>query len=629
MADPTTPACTNPEHAILVATISEQTRLISQLLARTQELERRLDVAQEAARNPAATQNLTIQTPNFSTSEGSRDRQDYSPSASSAYEAKRAQAQGQPCIYGSKCIREQCWYEHPGSRAAGNSKSSTSTTNQSQTTDASVKRNKRECKYGMNCTNQQCWFEHPSGWTPNRTDQEWKPQQEPIPEAPAAEASTWGTSEDLSSWGATPASDWGTSADNTWGPPARADNEWGNPTDTWNAQPDKRQSSVSNSRSTSVSMSREGSVSNSSTSKSQGRGRKSRGKGRRADSESIATESTPMSPSPLAATSISASVEPIPVQTPLSPPADSTHQAPSYEEANALDGMGTPPLEPSVPSLSSEPEAPATPKALWSDEPTVDVVYFPDAPPNHDESQPSGPGDEEMGFSEDQPPGGFVDESLDLDQRAPSDLYSSWGVGVTGASDWGLDPTEFPDPVATTENKSKGKKSKSKGKQKENSQTDTSGRGTPNNPSNFAAQPETSTSSVNESEEPEPTPKATPEPPQGVPQDEIPDWLLGDDEDAHAALGIPRSVSPSPGTSAPPRLAPPGPAPRPPLSKLAAENFPSLSGILSASKSLQSKDDTPPKPEFTPRPVPWKITRPSDTSSSTSSKSGKGSKSKN
>ncbi|KDN43863.1 hypothetical protein RSAG8_05856, partial [Rhizoctonia solani AG-8 WAC10335] len=489
----------------------------------------------------------------------------------SVYGAQKTQAQGRPCNYGSGCTREQCWYEHPETNSAGNSKPSTSTPNQSQRTGKSTKRIKQECKYGIKCTREQCWFEHPSDWEPpNGAAQESQPQKElsaeaPAAEAPAAEASNWGTNEDSSNWDATPSDNWGTPVDNTWGPPAQVDNTWGPPAQvdsgwgnstepSWNSHPDNRHRSPANNYgSASVSMSREGSVSNSSTNKSQRRGRRAQGKGRRTDSESIATESTPMSPSPLA-TSMSANVEPIPPQTPLSPPAEPTDRIPSYNEANTLDEMGTPPLEPSVPSLSSEPEAPATPKASWSDEPTIDVVYFPDPPSNLGEPQPF-ISEDDTGLLEDQPRTEFVDESLNLDQSAPSDLYSSWGVAGATATDWGLDPTEFPEPAPTPENKTSGKKSKSKGKQKETSQNGTAGHGTPSNSSNFAAQSETSTPPVNGSNEPEPTPKPTPDPPQGVPQDQIPDWLLGADEDAHAALGIPRSVSPIPGaSSAPPRL---------------------------------------------------------------------------
>ncbi|CAE6414727.1 unnamed protein product [Rhizoctonia solani] len=639
MADPTTTSCTNPDHASLIATVGEQTRLIGQLLAKIQVLEGKLEVAQEAAHRPAVTQSPPAQAPNLATLDTGAsyvDQQEFSPSALSAYEARKAQAQGRPCNYGSKCKREQCWYEHPGSSSAGNSKPNTPTANQSQPTGNSTKRIKQQCKNGINCTRKQCWFEHPSDWVPpNNAAPELQPQQESSTETPVAEAGNWGANEDSSGWGATVSSDWNPPVDDTWGPSTQADNGWGNPTETsWNTHADNRHKSpVNNSRSASVNMSREGSVSNSSTSKSQGRGRKARGKGRRADSESIATESTPMSPSPLATTSMSADVESIPVWTAPLPSAGPTDETPSYDETNTLDEMGTPPLDPSVPSLSSEPEAPATPKVSWSDEPTIDIVYFPDPPPNLGEPQPSIPEGDNMGIAEDQNLSAFVDTSVNLDQSAPSDLYSSWGVAGTGASDWGLDPTEFPDPTPPPENKTTGKKSKSKGKQKETSQTGAANRDTRSNSSNFAAQSETSTPPANYSNEPEPepepTPKPTPIPPQGVPQDQIPDWLLGGDEDAHAALGIPRTVSPSPGASpAPPRLAPTNPAPRPPLSKLAGENFPALSGILSAVKASQAKDDTPPKPTFSPRPVGWKITRPSDTSSS-SGKSGKGSKSNN
>ncbi|CAE6439567.1 unnamed protein product [Rhizoctonia solani] len=628
MADSTATPCNDPDHASLIATVGEQARLIGQLFAKIQDLERKLEVAQEETRSPAVSLNSPAQAPNFvaSAAESSYvDHQNY-PAAPSAYESKKAQAQGQLCLYGSKCTREQCWYEHPGQKSVGSSKSrsptSTSTPSQSQSTGNSAKRIKKECNYGINCVRKQCWFEHPPEWVPpSSVAQESQSQQEFETEPSTVEASSWGTNEDLSSWGATASNDWGTPVDNSWGPPAQADNQWGTPAETnSNTHPGgKRKSPANNSRSASVSASYEGSVSNSSANKS--KGRRVRGKGRRADSESIATESTPMSPPTLAPTPMSAHDEPIPDQTPLSPPAQSADQMTSFNGPNPSDEMDTPSLESFGPSSSSEPEAPGTPKALWSDEPNIDVAYYPDPPPGLDK---------DMGPTEDHSATKPVDESVDLDQSAPSELYTSWGATGPSASDWGLDPNEYPDPTPPPENKTSGKKSKSKGKQKENFQTG-NGRGTPTSqPSNHAAQSGTSTPFVDESNEAEQAPEPIPDPPQGVPQEEIPDWLLGVDEDAHTALGIPRAQSPKPESLAPPRLASTKPPPRPPLSKLAGENFPTLGGALPIPKSSQSKDDTSSKstPTFSPRPVGWKIIRASDESSSTLGKSGKSGKSK-
>ncbi|CAE6444226.1 unnamed protein product [Rhizoctonia solani] len=645
MADRAVASCGNPEHAKLITIIADQSGLIVQLFAKIQKLEDKLEVAQQTIHNSAVSLNPTAHAPDFAATPddnyAEQQQQDYSAPALSSYEAKRAQAQGQICNYGSGCTREQCWYEHPASKSSETPKPSTSTsrTSQSQPASSSTKRIKQECKYGVQCTRKQCWFEHPSGWVPpNHAAEESQSQQEfgtkaPAAKAPAAEVADWGAPADSSGWNAAPADDWSTPIDNTWGAPApaSADNGWGNSTETsWNSHPsDRPKFPVNNSRSGSIGMSREGSVSNASINKSQSRVRKARGKGRRTDSESVTTESTPMSPPAQATTPMSAHVESIPAQTPSLPPAESTEQTSSYNDPNTVGEMGTPPLEPSGISPTSEPEAPTTPKALWSDEPNIDVVYYPDPPSNLDESQSSAPEDKDMDPAKDQHTE-YVNESLSLDQSAPSDLYSSWGVVGPSASDWGLDPNEFPDPAPTFDNKTSGTKSKAKGKQKESFQTSTTGRNTSSRSSNPAAQTETSTPFTNEPEpEPEPAPEPVlPDPPQGVPEDQIPDWLLGGDEDPHAALGIPRPVSLNPeASSAPPRLAPTNPAPRPPLSKLAGENFPSLSGIIAASKASQSKDDAPARPAFSPRPVGWKITRPSDASSSTSSKSGKGGKS--
>lgn len=160
------------------------------------------------------------------------------------------------------------------------------------------------------------------------------------------------------------------------------------------------------------------------------------------------------------------------------------------------------------------------------------MVYFPDPPPNMSESLPP------IVEGKDTDPSA-ADESLDLDQYAPSALYSSWGATGPSASDWGLDPTEFPDPTPPADNKLSGKKSKSKGKQKETGSSKSvssciiffmsdldalDGRGTPSSrSSNYAAQSGTSIPSANEYNEPEPEPEPepaprppTPEPPKGI-----------------------------------------------------------------------------------------------------------------
>ncbi|CAE6341464.1 unnamed protein product [Rhizoctonia solani] len=607
----------NPDFRI----IGDQTSLIVKLFEKIQKLEQKLETAQDAARDPIVSSNPNTHATNsvvLGTSHETQGEETLATPARSAaqstYEVNRAQAQGQICKYGSGCTREQCWYEHPNSNAAATSNPSPSNPSPVPSAGRSTGP-KQQCNYGINCRRKKCWYVHPPDWVPpNHATRDSQPQQEPNTEAQATEATNWGANQDSSGWNTQPTNDWSTPVDNTWGAPP-ADNGWGNPAESdWSTHPsDQSRSSVNNSRSTPTSASREGSVSTSTTNKSRGRERKAREKGLRTDSGSITTESAPMSPRPLAPTPMSTHVESVPLQPSLLPSAQPTDQTSSYNETNVTEPNNTPPLEPSGPWPASEPEAPGTPKALWSDEPNIDVAYYPEPASNLDENQPSVPEDKSGDIPEDKPT-----QSLDLDQFAPSDLYSSWGVAPPSASDWGMDPSEYPDPAPPV------KKQKFKGKQKASSQSNST-RNSASGSSNSAAQSETKLPSKNEPSEVERTPQATPvEPPQGVPQEEIPDWLLGVDEDAHAALGIPRVASPSPETSsAPPRLAPTNPAPRPPLSKLAGENFPPLNGFVPPVRLLQPKDRTPAQPTFTPRPVGWKITRTSDASSSRSGKSGK------
>ncbi|KAF8678696.1 MFS general substrate transporter [Rhizoctonia solani] len=596
---------------------SDHRRLIIDLFAKIQDLEKKLETARDTIRSPAVPPYPSIQgagvAPPRRNHTDEYNRPSSTPVGSTAqptYEDNKAQTQGQVCKYGSRCTREQCWYNHPDPTPAGTSTPGSLNPTQAQPDERPTKRNK-ECKFGVDCTRKECWFEHPPGWSPpDYADRDSQPQKEPDAETQATDASNWANNQDPSGWDTQPTHDWGTPADNTWGTP---DMGRRNPSESnWSSHPsDRPKSSVNNFRSTPTSTSREGSVSTSTTNKSQGQKRKARGNGHRTDSASVTTRSTPMSPRSLAPTPMSTHVESVPLQSLLSPSTQPKDPL-LHNGSNANDETNTP-LEQSDPLPASEPEAPGTPKASWADEPNIDVVYYPDPPLNLDENQQTIPEDKNTDIRGDQPI-----ESFDLDQFAPSDLYSSWGVTAPSASDWGMDPNEYPDPTPPN------KKSKSKGKQKDSSQGSNASRST-NGSSKSAAQSETRLSSTNKSNEAERTPQPTPvEPPQGVPQDEIPDWLLGVDEDAHATLGIPRAPSPNPEVaSAPPRLAPTNPPPRPPLSKLAGENFPVLNGFVPPPRPL-TKDDTPSQPTFTPRPVGWKITRTSDASSSRSGKSGKG-----
>ncbi|CAE6469249.1 unnamed protein product [Rhizoctonia solani] len=617
MGDPVFASCNNPDHSCLIQTIAGQSRLIIDLFAKIQDLEKKLETARDTIRSPAVPPYPSIQgagvAPPRRNHTDEYNRPSSTPVGSTAqptYEDNKAQTQGQVCKYGSRCTREQCWYNHPDPTPAGTSTPGSLNPTQAQPDERPTKRNK-ECKFGVDCTRKECWFEHPPGWSPpDYADRDSQPQQEPDAETQATDASNWANNQDPSGWDTQPTHDWGTPADNTWGTP---DMGRRNPSESnWSSHPsDRPKSSVNNFRSTPTSTSREGSVSTSTTNKSQGQKRKARGNGHRTDSASVTTRSTPMSPRSLAPTPMSTHVESVPLQSLLSPSTQPKDPL-LHNGSNANDETNTP-LEQSDPLPASEPEAPGTPKASWADEPNIDVVYYPDPPLNLDENQQTIPEDKNADIRGDQPI-----ESFDLDQFAPSDLYSSWGVTAPSASDWGMDPNEYPDPTPPN------KKSKSKGKQKDSSQGSNASRST-NGSSKSAAQSETRLSSTNKSNEAERTPQPTPvEPPQGVPQDEIPDWLLGVDEDAHATLGIPRAPSPNPEVaSAPPRLAPTNPPPRPPLSKLAGENFPVLNGFVPPPRPL-TKDDTPSQPTFTPRPVGWKITRTSDASSSRSGKSGKG-----
>ncbi|KAF8756394.1 MFS general substrate transporter [Rhizoctonia solani] len=579
---------------------SDHRRLIIDLFAKIQDLEKKLETARDTIRSPAVPPYPSIQgagvAPPRRNHTDEYNRPSSTPVGSTAqptYEDNKAQTQGQVCKYGSRCTREQCWYNHPDPTPAGTSTPGSLNPTQAQPDERPTKRNK-ECKFGVDCT--RVLVRAPTWLVTSRLcGSRFAAAKEPDAETQATDASNWANNQDPSGWDTQPTHDWGTPADNTWGTP---DMGRRNPSESnWSSHPsDRPKSSVNNFRSTPTSTSREGSVSTSTTNKSQGQKRKARGNGHRTDSASVTTRSTPMSPRSLAPTPMSTHVESVPLQSLLSPSTQPKDPL-LHNGSNANDETNTP-LEQSDPLPASEPEAPGTPKASWADEPNIDVVYYPDPPLNLDENQQTIPEDKNTDIRGDQPI-----ESFDLDQFAPSDLYSSWGsphlLPPTGA--W-IQTNILTQPHRT---RNRSLKASRRTVLKVAMVTSRSTNGS----SKSAAQSETRLSSTNKSNEAERTPQPTPvEPPQGVPQDEIPDWLLGVDEDAHATPSSTSSHQPSP---------------RPPLSKLAGENFPVLNGFVPPPRPL-TKDDTPSQPTFTPRPVGWKITRTSDASSSRSGKSGKG-----
>lgn len=221
---------------------------------------------------------------------------------------------------------------------------------------------------------------------------------------------------------------------------------------------------------------------------------------------------------------------------------------PSVADA-VVDSLPTPALEPERTSNSlsspSESDNSQTPFA-WGDEPLNSVEANEQTP----------------------------EEPIALDAIAPSSMYGSWGpvessgwgsgdLGATGA--WGVETLVVPT------NKAKSG-AKGKGKQKETNQTMPVNDSWHDNANDFIAEPDSVSATAEGSQivEPQPTPM-----PQGVPEEEIPDWLLGGEEDPYAALGMSRPTTPKPSTSNS-KLPPPPPPPphRPRISEMNGANFP-------------------------------------------------------
>ncbi|KAG8705404.1 hypothetical protein FRC09_002977, partial [Ceratobasidium sp. 395] len=227
-----------------------------------------------------------------------------------------------------------------------------------------------------------------------------------------------------------------------------------------------------------------------------------------------------------------------------------------------VDSLNTPSLEPaSTPTRSSslsEAESLSTPFA-WGDEPLNDAGNV-------------------------DPP---TEGQVDLDSFAPSSMYTSWAP--IEVSDWGPIPTDPVGPTSVagaTDHASQTDQvqhtnakpsAKAKGKRKETRQEEP--RAVPptrseSEPTVGAGPSAVSTDAVKRP--PAQHSKSEPPPvPEGVPEDQIPDWLLGNEEDSYAALGLSRPASPNPGSTPKPSL----PRPRldhPRLSQMPGESFPAI-----------------------------------------------------
>ncbi|KAG9104518.1 hypothetical protein FRC06_001604 [Ceratobasidium sp. 370] len=506
---------------------------------------------------------------------------------------KKGRSKVRPCKFGDECTRSDCWFEHPGrvnpehndnpnSTYAPDSKASISEASSSSNVTAgqpgSSTRSMPECKYADKCTRKKCWFTHPPGWSPPSRASESMPDQDaPAPndepadqgysaspasnEWPGVEDDGWGTNRqestapeanaDVGTWGTEPTNDWGTPTIDDWGPPA--DNDWGAPSnDGWASPPIKTAVARAPSPASNSKQAPPPKTPNPETQK----GRKSRSARSR---ESTASSFRSQSVLSAATTQLET--------------VDDAHDAVTEPSANdasiadpviepdtddiIVDSLSTPPLEPATtpthsPSLS-ELESPSTPFA-WGDEPLNDSSYI-------------------------DPP---AEDPADLDTAAPSAMYTSWAP--VEVSDWGdsfgnanaWDDT-IP-PVSQADHEHGGQPSaKAKGKRKDTGQgkaAAVSQAKDKRKPTNEAGPSTASTSAV-------PHPPAEPaisEPspvPQGLPEEQIPDWLLGKGEDSYAVLGLSRPATPEPATT--PKPSPPKPGlNRPRLSQMPGESFPAL-----------------------------------------------------
>jgi len=514
--------------------------------------------------------------------------------------AKKGKSKDRSCKFGDKCTRSDCWFEHPGrvdpavqhndnpnfthvpdSEAsyseAGPSSGATAKQPKSST------KSMPECRYADKCTRMKCWFTHPPGWTPpDHTSESTSDQHTPAPDSqpgdPGHAASSvsnerpieddgWGTKRpestaaeantDLGAWGTESTNDWGTPTIDDWGPPAN--NDWGAPSNDGWASPAVKMA-VAQAPSP-ASKPKQASPAQGSSSGTR-RGRKSRSaRSRESTASSVRSQSV--------LSNVTTQLETVDDahDAVAEPPAD-VNILDSVSEPNnediIVDSLDTPLLEqattPTRSSSRSEPESLPEPFS-WGDEPLNDPSYF--DPPTEDLTS--------------------------LDTAAPSAMYTSWApvedsgwgpITVDSAGDAnGADET-IP-PVSQTDREHVGGQpsAKAKGKRKETGQGKAAAASQAKDrrkPTNEAGP---STASANTT--PQPPEPVIPEPspaPQGVPEEQIPDWLLGTGEDSYTALGLSRPATPEPVSTLNPSPPKPG-LNRPRLSQMGGESFPALTPV--------------------------------------------------
>ncbi|QRV84107.1 polyadenylated RNA-binding protein NAB2 [Ceratobasidium sp. AG-Ba] len=580
-------------------------------------------VAGHSTSTPAASvvdaQATTVEQNSEATSGWGQSAEDAAPTSLAGSTAKKNKSKAKPCKFGDQCNRPTCWFDHSGPAkpdlARNDTPNSTHSPNQPSDNTASNRgdyskppdestKPKQECRYGENCTRKKCWFTHPPGWTPpthapesttdqhtpapaddSATDQGWGVQNSDDNWHTEQEATTTESDNKWESWEVKPSNDWGVSSNNDWGAPstndwgAPASSDWGNPS-----------GSSSTARPSSVNKSK----------KAPAGTKPNVDKGKKGQKERVASSPQPASnQSTVLCQPEPTEVAHAPASEPLADAATPNADQPSVVDA-IVDSLPTPALEPEDASNSlsslSESENPATPFA-WGDEPLAKA--------NSDEQTPG------------EPPA--------LDTIAPSSMYGSWGPVET--SGWGAEelPTHSTSPwesIAQTSQKNQNAKGKGKQKepvqQKEPDQHQAVGDLDEWAENHAKTDSSWATESIVESSQPselEPAPT-----PQGVPEDEIPDWMLPED-DPYAVLGLSRPTTPKP---AAPTSRPQSTSNRPRISEMNGANFPPPTPD---SNRQAPKTSVASGPTIRPRRTAWTIrsSGESSTTQATPEESSKGS----